>query len=91
LNDLGDAEARTKLAVLETDAERAIASGNDDRMRSAAAELDGLYWRRRRAIRWPPSVRTMHEGSVGSLRVLIRRVNDFSRRLLLVRDLLREP
>jgi molecular chaperone DnaK len=45
VNDLGDAEARTKLALLETEAERAIASGDAQRMRSVAEQFDDLYWR----------------------------------------------
>jgi molecular chaperone DnaK len=45
VNDYGGAEARTKLALLETEAERAIGSGDARRMRAVAEELDDLYWR----------------------------------------------
>lgn len=43
--EYGTAETRTRFALLETEAERAIASGDAHRMRSVAGELDSLYWR----------------------------------------------
>jgi molecular chaperone DnaK len=45
VTEFGGAEARTKLALLEADAERAVAAGDAARMRSVASELDDLYWR----------------------------------------------
>jgi molecular chaperone DnaK len=45
VREYGGAEARTRLALLETEAERALNSGDAERMRSAAEEFDDLYWR----------------------------------------------
>ena len=38
-------EARTQLALLETDAQRALGSQDPNRMRSVADDFDALYWR----------------------------------------------
>lgn len=43
--DLGGAEARTRLALLETEADRAVGAADTARMRAVAEELDDLYWR----------------------------------------------
>src|SRR5262249_43927864 len=45
VSEFGGAETRTKLALLEADAERAISTGDTARMRSVAEALDDLYWR----------------------------------------------
>jgi molecular chaperone DnaK len=45
VGEYGDAEARTRLALLETEAERALSSSDPVRMADIAEEFSVLYWR----------------------------------------------
>lgn len=45
VREYGGAEDRTRLALLEAEADRALASDDASRMKSVASDLDDLYWR----------------------------------------------